>query len=76
MIADALRGYAGQAPERLFVLDHLGAVTAGEAFETCAAIAPALSRLNARRIYFYAHDSVRLILASSQPKTLASKCVF
>ena len=63
MIADALRGYARQAPERLFALDHRDAVTAREAFGICASIAPALSRLNARRIYFYAHDSVRLILA-------------
>jgi acyl-coenzyme A synthetase/AMP-(fatty) acid ligase len=63
MIYAALREYARQAPERLFALDAGGAVTAREAYENAATIASALSRLGARRLYFYAHDSVRLILA-------------
>ncbi|MGA8270300.1 MAG: class I adenylate-forming enzyme family protein [Candidatus Sulfotelmatobacter sp.] len=63
MIFELLREYAKQEPDRCFLRDASGGVTAQEAFEKAREIASSLLTLNSPRIYFYAADSIHLILS-------------
>ena len=60
MIFELLRDYAKREPGRLFLRNE--PVTAREAFERCCHIARSLAALNSPRIYFYAADSIDLVL--------------
>jgi len=62
MISGLLERYAASVPERAFVIDALGNVSAREAAEQLPGLVEVLKECGEERICFYAADSARLIL--------------
>ena len=74
MISGLLKSYAASAPQRPFLVDAAGEVTAGVAFARVESLVPALRGLKSDRVYFYCRDSARLILAVIATEAAGLQC--
>jgi acyl-CoA synthetase (AMP-forming)/AMP-acid ligase II len=63
MISALLQNYTASAPERAFLIDAQGSVSAREAAQSLPGLVEALRELGELRACFYAKDSARLVLA-------------
>lgn len=74
MIFRLLELYAAGAPERPFVVDAAGSVSARDAAEDVRRMVPMLEKFGEDHIFFYCRDSARLILAIVATEAAGLQC--
>jgi acyl-CoA synthetase (AMP-forming)/AMP-acid ligase II len=74
MISGLLERYAISAPERAFVIDARGIVSARGAFEQLPGLVEILKEMGENRVYFYIADSARLVLAVVATEAAGLQC--
>ena len=74
MISGLLENYARSAPQRPFLVDAAGEVTAGAALARVESLVSVLQGFKSQRIYFYCRDSASLILAVIATEAAGLQC--
>src|ERR1700687_6209609 len=74
MISGLLKRYAISAPERAFVIDARGIVSARGAVDQLPGLVGILKEMGETRDYFYITDSVRLVLAVVAMEAAGLQC--
>jgi acyl-CoA synthetase (AMP-forming)/AMP-acid ligase II len=74
MISRLLDDYSKSAPERPFLIDGSGEITAADAFARVETLVQMLQAMRVQRLFFYCRDSADLVLANLASEAAGLQC--